>query len=276
MADGMIHCIGCGATIADTGTPAKCAGCGSEFEYRRVEAAPDAVLPYASNRPQTLAPPRKLDGYCFAALLLSLVSCLFPLIPVVAIGLAVYGMARIRRTGLRGSDFAVTAMFFSVIGLSVWWMVFPGSRTAHAAALNIKCVANLRYIGQAIMLYEDEFAGARGYGLNDVAAFMGTPGSLPLGCPDIEPPAAGGPAVTYVLLSSLQPFQQVQDKAGTVIALELHTHHVPASDGFPETTHINALFADGHVEGLPVGTAAGTIEKSLRAARREHQPATRP
>jgi prepilin-type processing-associated H-X9-DG protein len=210
-----------------------------------------------------------MDRYCQVAGLMSLISCAFPLIALIAMVLAILGLRRVRRTGARGTQDAIAAIILSLIGIVVFFGMMSRLRGARLASVSLECQSNLRSVGQFILLYETAYRGPRGYTLEDVA--KDGQGQLPanlLSCPDPEPPSPGKPIPTYVMLTSLEPFSGIADPATTVVVFELHAHHVPASDGFPESNHVNALFADGHVEGLPVDKAAGIIEKSLLAPRR--------
>lgn len=229
-----------------------------------------AVLPPA-NPPE---PPRpKLEIYCRIALLLSLFSCLFPLIAATAIGLAIAGIVRMRKRGTTGAGYATIAIALSLVGTLVFIKIATGLPAARASAIAVSCQANLRTIGQVILMYEAEHRRAKGYSLEDLVNFSKTdPAPLTakslwcLNDGDLPSATPGSPIPSsYVLLTSLEPFSKLTSK--TIIAFELGIHHIPTDFELPERNGTNVLFADGRVDMIPPDKAANEIEKSLNTLR---------
>jgi prepilin-type processing-associated H-X9-DG protein len=217
--------------------------------------------------------PKPLEIYARIALLLSFVSCLFPLIAAAAIVLAIAGIVRMRKRQTRGRDCAVTAIVLSLIGTLLFLKIAIGLPATRAAAINSNCQANLRTIGQIMFIYEADYRNAKGYSLDDLVKFSKT-SSPPLGvsslwCPNCgdRPPAAPGLPTpsSYVLLTPLEPFSKLPRT--TIVAIELGIHHIPTDGEFPERHGTNVLFADGHIDMIPPDKIASEIEKSLNTSK---------
>jgi prepilin-type processing-associated H-X9-DG protein len=222
-----------------------------------------------SERPR----PKPLEKYCRIALLLSFVSCLFPLIAAAAIGMAIAGIVRMRKRGTQGAGYATIAIVLSLLGTLFFIKIAIGLPATRAAAINGACQVNLRTIGQMILMYEADYRNAKGYSLDDLVKFSKTtPPSLVaqqlwcLNFGDRPAPTPGLPTPSsYILLTPLEPFSKL--RRTTIIAIELGMHHIPTDGEFPERNGLNVLFADGRVDMIPPDKAASEIEKSLNTSK---------
>lgn len=226
------------------------------------------VVPYASQSESP--PPKPLEKYCRIALLLSFVSCLFPLIAAAAIGLAVAGLVRMRKRGTQGAGYATIAIVLSLVGTLLFIKIATGLPAARASAIAISCQSNLRTIGQLISMYEATYRNAKAYSLDDVVKFSKIARPSSLWCPNYgAPPAAATPGSptpsSYVLLTSLEPFHKLPPS--TIIVIELGIHHIPTDGEFPERNGTIVLFADGTVDMIPADKVANEIEKSLNTSK---------
>ena len=259
MASTAVHCISCGSQAIGTDGKARCTSCGQEFEYTMV-AHVQGVLEYQRPIPSPL---KKLNRLCSVALAVSFFSCLFPLIAVASIGLAIAGLLKIRRTQEGGVGYAIASLVLSVVGTFVFVQFYIGYNEARSSAVCLSCLANLRQISQGISLYENAHPGARGYGFADLQR---QDPSLVLRCPDpadpVPAPMTGAVATSYVLLTSLQPFNAASDPS-SIIAFELSPHR------FGSAERHNVLFADGHAEEVRADDLPALIQKSLLAPRQQ-------
>lgn len=220
-------------------------------------------LDYASPSPAI-----PLDAFCLAALLISLVSCVFPLIAAAAITFAILGLRRRRRTGYRGRLHAVLAILLSIAGLVMFNHLYVGLRAARSVAESIQCINHLRQIGNGIAMYESTFPGASGYGWDELLS-AGVIKPADIECPlvdkrEMAKPGSGRRVSTsYVLLTHLEPLGQ--RPVDTVIAFDMNDHlDYDQNENFAGHC-LNVLFADNHVESMPIVDAMRTIERSMSA-----------
>lgn len=270
----MIRCIYCASEIRPDGGRAKCSACDGTFDFTPV--ARDAREPLSYVTPAIhVKPPLELSAV--AALLLSLVSCAFPLIAAGGVALGIIAVYRVGLLKRRGKDTAVAAIILSLIGTAAYYTVLPQLRDTERPGVRLaQCQSHLRQIGGACMLYEQDYPLATGYTLMDLGSFVG---KEVLTCPAEElikdTRIAGGKDTSYVLLSHLRPFHRLEDAAGTIVAFERVGHRAPLREGEQPQDVLAVLYGDGHTEALPLKQALSAISASMRTKHRAG-PASQP
>ncbi len=215
----------------------------------RPQSGPPPFIPSQSFGQPVGRPIGGTSGMAIASLVCGLLFCM-PLCSLLAI---IFGIIGIRQTGpgkRGGQGMAIAGLVLGAVGILIVPLsisiLLPSLNRARETANRVKCASNERQIGQAIVLYCNDYGGQYP---PDLAALLKAEPLAPsvFVCPSSNDTPAGsandllsGGHCSYVYVG-----QGLTQGAGptTVVLYERHEAH--GGDG------VNMLFGDGHVEFMP-------------------------
>jgi len=217
------------------------------------QMGPPALGPdYATGFAQMYGQPvPENSGMAIASLVCGLLICV-PLCSLLAI---IFGIIGIRQTGSGrrgGQGMAIAGLVLGAVGLVFFLpmsiaILLPSFDRAYETANRVKCASNERQIGQAILLYSNDYQGQYP---PDFVTLLKTENITPsvFVCPSSNDTPAksaaellSGGHCSYVYVGQGLTAQTVSPS--TVVLYERHDAH--GGDG------VNMLFGDGHVEFMP-------------------------
>jgi len=195
------------------------------------------------------------NGLAIASVVCGAIGFIIPLLPgVLGIIFGILGLRRTRNPAVGGKAAAITGISLSAATFLLLpcmiSILLPSLNRARETANRVKCAANMKAIGQAIMLYANENRGAYPPTLQVVLETQDVSSEMFV-CPaSDDTPAqgtgsqlpnlmAGSGHLSYVYVGQRLNPQSPRD---AIILYEAMTDH--SNDGG------NFLFADGHVEFL--------------------------
>jgi prepilin-type processing-associated H-X9-DG protein len=257
---GTVSCPSCGFAV-----PAGsqfCPKCG----HRMITHATPVPMPvpYRTAPPfgESALPPR--SAWAITSLICGIVFCI-PLASLCAIIFGIIGIVETKDGRKRGMGMAITGL---VLGLVLGIMIVPAMlisillpslNRARETANRIKCASDMRQIGQAILLYTNQYGPQYP---PDLATLMKTESISPavFVCPDSTDTPASGPGDleagghdSYVYLG--KGLTMPADPSVPIL-YEADSHHVDGA---------NFLFGDGHVEFMPKAQEAGILSRVNKA-----------
>ena len=171
-----VRCPACGlqskVPSQTAGAPVRCTGCKKVFKADPGVAPPRSRPPglptvgagatKSAGRGETTsdAPP-STSGSAIASLVCGLAFFVWPITPVLAIVLGVFGIRAAGRPGISGRRMATTGLILGCLGLVVTPVVVLPMLFNRAAAIanQAKCLSNMHQIGLAIMIYQQNNQG---------------------------------------------------------------------------------------------------------------------
>ena len=232
-----------------------CGNCLKEF--RAVAVVPIGTPPAEPVIPEYASPAARIPSNVLAtASLLLGVAFFVPLASVLAIVFGIAGLRRSRAPGVPGRRRAMAGIILGGLFVAVLPVVFIDAHLkARDAGYRVQEMADLRHIGQGIMIYAMTYNGQCPADLGAVYGVGGTPGGL-----FIDPATSNAlpanwatmsPAAQAKWISANSDFaydgagfgriSRVKHAASVIIAHETYNHHGAGSA---------ALFLDGHAEFL--------------------------
>ncbi len=221
------------------------------------EPQPVQALEYSAAAPRT-------NGLAIASLVVSIIGLIIPLGGVLGIIFGVVGLKKVREQGAGGRGLAMAGVIVgcfttltTIVGIAI---MVPALNRARINAREIKCMANMRTVGQAVMMYAADNKGYYPPDINLLISGKYLPSSVLL-CPTVHPPGTvpAAPTTDFVYAVTGQSVRASRPPGGAsrfVLLYEPLSNH---SDG-----EINALFGDGHVERIKNPRSSQFI-KSLEA-----------
>ena len=186
------------------------------------------------------------SGLAIAALVTGALGLLIPLLGIVGIVLGIIALRKTRDPASTGKGLAIAGISLGAVGvlisLCMLSILLPSLNRARETANRIRCASNMRQIGMAILLYENDYRAKP----TDLAVLLQTQ--------DLEPSAVVCPThgithapsamafipnqhTSYVYVGKDLPRLAPPD---SIILYEPISHH--GQDG------ANFLYGDGHVE----------------------------
>ncbi len=171
------------------------------------------------------------NGMATAGMVLGILMCV-PLCSLLAIIFSSIGLIRSRRPGVRGQGQAIAGLVLGIVGIPLSCSILiPAFSRAREQANRVKCAANMKQIGAALLAYENANQNAFPPSLDVLAQAEGLSPQT-LSCPS----APSGESENYVLIAPGRLY------GNPVMLYEpMSNHH----EG------INVLYSDGRVEFLP-------------------------
>jgi prepilin-type processing-associated H-X9-DG protein len=205
------------------------------------------ALPYATPTPTFMPQSTERSGMALASLICGIIFC----IPVCSLLAIIFGIIGIQQTGpgrRSGRGMAIAGLVLGCVGIPLTVVallisiLLPSLNRAREIANRVKCAANERSIGQAILLYENDFHGQYPPDLVTLAKTESVPLSVFV-CPSSNDTPASSPDTlmsgghcSYVYLGK---GLTSQSDPITVVLCENSSDHDKGG---------NLLYADGHVE----------------------------
>jgi prepilin-type processing-associated H-X9-DG protein len=282
-----IKCPNCGQSyeLADelvsqyAGQAITCTNCQKPFTVPAdLRAAPPPVgAPVGYAAPpfggQQQYAPQRTNGMAIASVVLGACGFLIPIFASIpAIILGIIGLRRTRDPAVGGKGMAITGIALGgssvLAGIVVWGcllsILLPSLNRARETANRVKCAANMKSIGQALLLYASDNRGAYPARIEDlIIATQLVPEVF--ACPSSNDTTASGATPQAVAqnvtagghLSYVYVGQKFGSSAGaeTVILYEPLSDHLGGS---------NFLLGDGHVDFFTKSEAERFI-KQLQA-----------
>ena len=223
-----------------------------------------AAMPYGGYPPQA-----RTQGNALAvvSLIFGILSfCLLPVVgSLVAIITGIMGISRTKDPRVSGKGMAITGLVLGCVGLLMVPMyvaiAIPSFSRAREQAMRIKCSANMRQIGQALILYANSNGSHYPDKLEVLVLADTTLQSNVFICPDDKktPPdgssaqtmAAGiasGQHTSYIYVGNGLTLSEPSD---SILLYERITNH--------DNEGMNVLYADGHVDWVPKSQAQQII-----------------
>ncbi|HSU66950.1 MAG TPA: DUF4190 domain-containing protein [Tepidisphaeraceae bacterium] len=271
-----INCTKCGQPFAVSGPP----------EAVAPQTAPAAVTP--SMQPPMMPPqtpvgystpggygpgpmgvqPTQGNGWAITSLIFGIVSFCLPVLgSVVAIVTGIVGLTKTRDPRVGGKGPAIAGITLGGLSLLtvplIIAILLPSLNRAREMANRVKCAANMRQLGTAMMMYANNNNGHFPDKFEDVLQASPDLSAATFVCPsdDKLPPSttsvqteehdiASGKHCSYVYIGADLTSSASPD---TVLLYEPLTDH--------RNQGINVLFADGHVEFLATKEAQSIIKQ---------------
>jgi prepilin-type processing-associated H-X9-DG protein len=192
----------------------------------------------------------------------------FPLTALLAIIFGIIGLAKTNNPAVRGRGFAITGLVLGCVGLvfAIFSIsiLLPSLNRARETAHRVKCGANLRQIGQAMMLYANENRGQFPPTVNELLVTQDITPEVFV-CPSSSDTPATGinaqQAIVNIAAGGHQSYIYLGKGGNSAVGRDVVLAYEPLS------THkvgFNALFGDGHVEFI-YGPIAARVEAELKA-----------
>jgi predicted Zn finger-like uncharacterized protein/prepilin-type processing-associated H-X9-DG protein len=266
-------CPHCGKQYSITpeqvGQVVQCTGCQQTFSAGLPPLPPGAagsVNPFYANQAgqYDVGGPKLTNGMAITSLVCGLLGC-FPLAGLAAIIFGIFGLLKTKDPRYGGKGMSITgivlgALFMPVILISI---MLPALNRARETAYRVKCASNLRQIGTAIILYENDNQGAYPPDLGtlvktedisiNVFACPASNTSVPSGLPSDQQAAWVNSNSDYIYIGA--GYKRGEAESSVVAYEKDDDHH----DG------MNLLFADGHVEFENLYGAHQAIEATKKA-----------
>jgi prepilin-type processing-associated H-X9-DG protein len=253
---------------------------------------PAGQPPYGMAYPGYAAPGvgPKTSGWAITSLVAGIVSVVLFCIPFFSLAVAllgviggVLGLKRTadNRAGGRGLAIAglITGCFGALLGALMIIPViagtsafFPALANAREQANRVKCAANMRQIGQALMVYANDNNGTFPSKLEDVLSADPTLDPKAFVCPDDKktPPSATNAQATAHDIASGQHCSYIYVGDGVTSSASTDTVLLYEPLGLHKKPHnpgMNVLFADGHVEFVKAADAKTILDQQAAGTR---------
>jgi len=254
---GTVSCQSCGFAVP-VGSQF-CPKCGR----RMISHGTPVPAPYPRATALGSEPPRT-SAWAITSLVCGIAFCI-PLASLCAIIFGIIGIVETKDGRKRGMGMAITGLVLGlVLGILVVpalliSILLPSLNRAREVANRVKCASNMRQIGQAIVLYANDYGGQYP---PDLATLLKTEDIRPpvFVCPDSTDTPASGPGDldsgghdSYVYLG--KGLTMPADPSVPVL-YEADSHHIDGA---------NFLFGDGHVEFMSKSQEAGILSRANKA-----------